>query len=180
MKAPRSFVARLSAFDPELRVVWAPRVKTWFIERRLPERHRQLLAERPNPFKGARGKDLYDSWRQGYVHVLSVPPDLLDERVFDALAEADAWRQGGFEAINRRLDAEREAEEQQADRAIAHWSEAAASEAYDRLMWLQGNRVAVHPSQAERGSPDTVEVHEGFTVRVRKGQHQEEGAAWQP
>lgn len=169
-----AFVAALARYDALLRVRWAPRLAVWFIERKLPERSRQRLVERPNPFKSARGQDLYESWKEGYVHVLSVPPDMLDQRVFDALAEADTWRQGGFDAINRQLDEAEAQREATVDREIATWSEGAASDAYDRLAWLDGRRVALTEEGSGVIPSDRVEQHEGFTVRIRKGHHQEE------
>ena len=58
MNPPREFVSALRAFDPDLRIRWATRTSLWFVERKLPERHRQLLSERPNPWKSLRGFDL--------------------------------------------------------------------------------------------------------------------------
>lgn len=147
MNAPREFVSALRAFDPDLRIRWAVRTSLWFIERKLPERHRQLLSERPNPWKSEKGFDLYDGWKDGWVHILSVHPSLLDHRVFHELAAADSHRQGGFEAINRRLDEAEAQWEKDTDKTIDNWNEAAAKESHDRLAWLQGRRVAV---------PDTV------------------------
>lgn len=143
MNAPREFVSALKAFDPDLRIRWAVRTHLWYVERRLPERSRQLLSERPNPWKSERGLDLYDGWAAGFVHVLSIHPALLDHRVFEILAAADSYRQGGFEAINRQLDAAVEAWEKETDKAIANWNESAAKDAAERMPWLQGRRVSV-------------------------------------
>jgi hypothetical protein len=140
---PKEFVSALRQFDADLRIRWALRTKLWYIERKLPERHRQLLSERPNPWKSERGFDLYDGWKEGWVHVLSVHPDLLDHRVFEVLARADSYRQGGFKEINRRLDEALETWEAETDRAIDNWTESASKDAADRMPWLQGRRVVV-------------------------------------
>ena len=171
MTPPAGFVSELYAYDAALRVRWATRTKCWFIERKLPERHRQLEAEKPNPFKSPKGFDLYDGWRDGYVHVLTVHPSMLDQRVFEALADADSWRQGGMAGINQKLDAQDAAWEAEKDKEVAAWNQAAANEAHDRLAWLLGNRVVVHPSEPEPA--DVIEAHEGFTVRLRTARHRE-------
>lgn len=163
---PLELVTAIRRYDPHLRVRWGVRMSCWIIERQMPTRHRQLLAERPNPWKSARGHDLYDGWKDGYVHVMNVHPSLAANvpLVLQHLADADTFRQGGIEAVNRKLDQLDAQREAQADRAIANWNEAAAKEAHDRLQWLQGNRVAVAPD------PPTIatERHDGFLVRVRK------------
>lgn len=161
--APPEFVAKLERFDKELRIRWGVRTALWIIERKMPSQHRQLLSERPNPWKSLRGLDLYDGWREGYVHVLSVHPSMLDERVFEALSEADAWRQGGFAAIAQKLDDQDAAEEAAIDRKIKNYTQAAASEAYDRLKWLQGERVAVATPE-----PPLVDSGLGFKIVDRR------------
>lgn len=140
---PREFVSALRSFDSTLRVRWGVRTSLWIIERKMPPRHKQLLAERPNPWHSARGLDLYDGWRDGYLHVMNVHPSLLNHRVFAELATCDTWRLGGMDALTRRLDEIEEAEEKAADREIHNFNEAAAKEMHDRLAWLQGRRVAV-------------------------------------
>lgn len=140
---PREFVSALRTFDASLRIRWGARTSLWIIERAMPPRHKQLLAERPNPWHSARGLDLYDGWREGYLHVMSVHPSLLDHRVFAELRRCDIWAQGGLARLTDRLDAIEEAEEKAADREIHNFNEAAAKEMHDRLAWLQGRRVAV-------------------------------------
>lgn len=148
MNPPKEFVSALRAYDPLLRIRWAVRTHLWYVERKLPERHRQLLSERPNPWKSERGWDLYDGWKEGWCHVLSVHPTLLDHRVFEVLAAADSYRQGGFAGLNRQLDEAEALWEKEADKEIANWNESAARDAAERMPWLQGRRVSV---------PDTVE-----------------------
>ena len=163
MTPPREFVSALGNFDSSLRIRWAVRTGKWFIERRLPERHKQLLSERPNPRKSELGWDLYDGWREGYIHVLTVPNDLLTHEVFDELANADAWRQGGIEQINQKLDALDEQWERTTDRAIDNWSEAAGKEAGDRMAWLTGRRISTYIPRPER-----VEQRDGYVVKDRR------------
>lgn len=164
MNAPREFVSALRAFDPGLRIRWAVRVGKWFIERKLPERHKQLLSERQNPRKSDLGWDLHEGWREGYVHVLTVPHELLDHGVFDELAKADAWRQGGIEQINRQLDEAEAKWDADGDRTIANYTEAAGKEAADRMAWLTGRRVSMH----EESRPDRLEDRGGFLVNDRR------------
>lgn len=163
MNAPKEFVSALRAFDPALRIRWAHRMEVWIIERKMEPRHKQLVAERPNPFKSARGWDLYDGWKEGYVHVLSVHPTLLDHRVFATLAEADAWRQGGMAKMAAQLDAADEAVERAEDRERLNVNEALSRDAYDRIAWLEGRRVAV----TEPGEP-AGERRDGYVVRDRR------------
>ena len=160
---PSSFVAALHSYDPLLRVRWAVRTNLWFIERKMPERHKQLLSERPNPYKSKRGKDLYDGWKAGYVHVLSVHPSLLDNRVFDTLRQCDIWAHGGVDRVNRALDDAILAERQSEDRVIQNFNESASREAHDQLQWGLGNRIAMPGLTLDTGL--------GFGVRDQR-QHQ--------
>lgn len=162
------FVADLRAYDPQLRVRWGHRMALWIIERKLPERHKQLLAEKATPWKSSRGLDLWDGWKEGYVHVMNVHPDLLAwTLVGTELRKADFQALGGVAALNRALDADEDAWERETDRAIANYTQAGASEMFDRLAWLDGRRVAV--PNLERVVPRFVETaHEGFTVRDRR------------
>lgn len=166
MTPPRELVRALAEYDPLLRCRWGHRTELWIIEKKLPERHRQLLAERPNPWHSARGLDLYDGWIAGYVHVLNVHPSLIANvaLVMEHLTEADLWRQGGVAALTRKLDEWDEQAEQAANRDIQNFSEAAARDAYDRIAWLQGNRVAV----TTPGRPEVVIEREGYLVRDRR------------
>jgi hypothetical protein len=163
MTPPSDFVAKLERFDASLRLRWGSRTQLWIVERKMPPRHKQLLSERPSPWKSERGLDLYDGWRDGYVHVISVHPTMLDERVFDALREADTWRQGGMEALAQKLDDLDAAEEAQTDRAVKNFVESAASEAYDRLKWLQKERVAVSTPE-----PQLIDTGLGFKITDRR------------
>ena len=167
MIAPTTFTDKLARYDRKLRCRWAPRCKLWFIERRMDRLNPQYLGEQPNPYKSPRGLDLFDGWREGYLNVMAVHPTLLDDRVFDTLAQADAWRVGGFNEINRQLDAEQERWERQTDRQAQNFCEEASKEAYDRLAWLQGNRFAT--PFAEEPEPKLIETQRvGYKVRLRR------------
>ena len=158
------FVRQLFLYDPLLRVRWAVRTDMWIIERKMDERHYQLIRERPNPWKSPKGFDAFDGWKEGYVHVLTVHPTLLDTRVFDVLAEADTWRHGGMEKFNDRLDALEAAEEASVDHNIMNWNQSASREAFDRLQWGLGNRIAVTNPE-----PELRDTGLGFKVRDRRG-----------
>lgn len=163
---PRDTVEALRRYDPRLRLRWAVRTHVWFIERQMPPRSRAYLSEKPNPFRSPKGLDLFDSWREGYVHVMTVHPDLVGNLplVLRHLAEADSYRQGSFDALNRRLDEAELGWRAKGDSAVATFVEQATSEAFDRLRW--------RPATAgDRRAPEVqrTEVHEGFVVHVRKG-----------
>lgn len=167
MTPPTEFVNELHRFDPNLRIRWGRHQSVWIIERQMPPRHKQLLAERPSPeSKSDRGRDVWEGWRDGYVHVLTVAPELLENRplVFQTLADADAWRVGGMERLAQKLDELDALQEAANDREIKNWVEAATSEAYDRLKWLQGERVAMTPTP----EPPMVDTGLGFKMRDRR------------
>lgn len=168
MTAPETFVAALARYDARLRVRWGARTHRWIIERKMPERSPSWLRERPSPYRSPRGLDAWDGWREGYVVVMFVDPEMLHWSVVEPeLAESDAVAQGGFAALSRKLDAQAEQEDAATDRTIANWSAAASSEAYDRLMWLQGNRIATPFAEVPEPLVPT-EQHDGFVVRMRR------------
>jgi len=138
------FLKDLRAYDPCLRVRWGRHTQRWLIERKLAPRNPQFLAETPNPWGSPRGLDLYEGFKEGYVHVMSVHPDLLAWRlVAPELARCDAERAGGFEALNAELDAAEERWQAAIDRERRNFCEAAAKESYEDLTWAQGRRIAV-------------------------------------
>ena len=142
---PEGFARDLRGYDPLLRCRWARHQQIWFIERKLPgERHPQWFAERPSPWgTSKRSLDLWEGWKEGYVHVLSVPPALLHWRlVQEELVRCDAERAGGFAALNAELDAEEAKWQAAVDRERMNFCEAAARESHDRIQWMSGNRIA--------------------------------------
>lgn len=171
---PASFVKDLTAYDRLLRVRWGRHSERWLIERKLAVRNPAWLAERPlNPFGGGRRqKDLWEGWKEGYVHILSVHPSLLNwQTVAPELVRTDREQAGSWEALTQRLEAADEAMEQARERTLKNWSEDHSKEGADRLMWLEGHRHAMPHDPSGVEPSDHVEAHEGFTVRVRKGQH---------
>lgn len=168
---PSEFVAKLKQYDPLLRVRWGTRTERWIIERKMPERHKQLVSERPSPFKSPRGLDVAEGWRDGYVHVLSVDPSMLDNRVFDVLNENDSWRIGGMEKLSREIDRIQAQEAARVDRGIETWNQSAARDMHDQLQWGLGNRIGLGPDPSGIGPSDHVEQHEGFTVIDKRGLH---------
>lgn len=158
MIAPRVFRKLLKNYDPALRVRWAVRTAQWFIEVKLPERSRQLLSERPNPWNSPHGWDRYDGWREGYLHVLDVPPDKLEWSVvapsLDFASIVATARITDITDQIERIEAEQEAA---ADRDIKTWAEDASSQAWDDLKWAWKQRVNV-----------PVEIKDGFVVHDRR------------
>lgn len=160
-----SFVKDLTAYDRQLRVRWGPHTARWLIERRLPPRNPQWIAERPNPFgRSPRAKDLWEGWKAGYLHVLSVDRELLHwQTVAPVLAEADAQQAGGWAALNVKMDAAEAAWEASLDRERVTWQQAAGYEAADMLAWLQGRRVSMFQPEAE-----AIRHPDGFVIRDRR------------
>lgn len=141
---PPSFVRDLHNYDAALRLRWGVHQAVWIIERKMEPRHKRYLAEQPNPFKNPRGLDLAEGWRQGYVHVMNVHPDLLSwATVVPHLANADLWRHGSTEAMNRACDEAEAAEERAADQQVDDYVSSAARDAADRFAWLGKRRISV-------------------------------------
>ena len=169
-----SFVRDLHAYDAKLRVRWARHSAMWFIERRMEVRNPAWLAERPlNPFGvGKRKKDLWEGWREGYVHVLSVHPSLLNwQTVAPALASTDREQAGSWQALGDKMDAVDASLDAQRERTVANWSEAAAKDGADALLWNFGHTLATPTDPSGVIPSDTVEQRDGFVIRTRKGAH---------
>jgi len=165
MTPEASFVRDLAAYDPKLRVRWARHTEKWLIERKLDKRHPQLTSEQPLP-ESRQGlqRDLWEGWQEGYVHVLTVPREMLHwSEVAPHLAKFDAQRQGSMAAINRMLDDEDEQWEKQTDRKIENHIEAATDDAYEHLAWASGRRVSMHQPE-----PKPVDSGFGFLINDRR------------
>jgi hypothetical protein len=160
-----SFVRDLKAYDPLLRVRYGIHTEKWILERKMPTRSPQYLAERPASERSARAKDLALGWAQGYVHVLSVDPSLLAwHHVAPALRDADLHFAGSWKALNQRLDDAEAAWYAAKDREQTDWAQQASYEAFDHLGYLEKRRVSM--AQPE----ERVEQHEGYVVRDRRVQ----------
>ena len=138
------FVRDLRAYDPMLRVRWAQHTGQWLIERKLPPRSRQYLREQPHTWTSARQRDVWESWKDGYLHVAFVRKDLLHWPLVEPFLRAlDREAQGGtWDQLMTAMDEADEAMEQDRLRAQQNEIEAVTSEAYDDLAWMQKRRVA--------------------------------------
>jgi len=161
MTPDASLVADLHAYDPALRVRWARHSEKWIIERHQPSSDPRLAAAAP-PAEDAPAirHDLWEGWREGYVHVLTVARELAHWRfIAPELARMDSWRQGGMSKINDELDADAVKWDRQTDKRIDSWSEAAARDAHDHIAWFEKRRISV---------PDAIDTGHGFSVRDRR------------
>jgi hypothetical protein len=162
-----SLVADLHAYDSRLRIRWARHIAKWFVERKLELRNPQLVTEKPleesaSPLK----RDLWESWQEGYVHVLTVPPDLAHwQFIAPELSSSDSWRAGSMGAINDALDAREAKYDADTDKRIDNWAEAATKDAYDHMGWFEGRTVSLFQAREE---PAYVDTGLGFKVRDRR------------
>lgn len=168
--APPEVVIALKRVDHLLRLRWCHRKCLWAIERKCPDRFPGWVKERPSPYKSARGLDIWDGWKDGYMFVMFVHPELLGRPVmWEMLHACDAHAQNGMKEISRHLDEEQAKKEAAADKGIDDWAQAASRESHDRIQWLMGNRFATPMSEHAPPPPDVeTEQHDGFVVRVKK------------
>lgn len=159
-----SFVKDLRAYDPTLRVRFGPATNRWYIERKMPMRHPQLRGETPKSDRSPRAKDLVVGYLDGYVHVLSVDPEVLTwHHVAPALRDADMHFAGDWAAMNRRIDEAIAKEEASQDKAQSAWAYETSLEAHEHLAYAEGRRVALFdPPVREVRHPD------GFLVKDRR------------
>ena len=172
MTPEASLVADLHAYDPKLRIRWAKKSERWFIERKLDRRPTGL--EHVLPPEDAAGPlrhDLWEGWRDGWLHVLTVDPELAHWHfIAPELAKQDAWRQGSFKEINRQLDEAEENHDKASDKRIDNWAEAASKDAYDHMGWFEKRTVSMHQPGPD---PTYVDTGLGFKVRDRRIVHGE-------
>jgi len=163
LKPPADFVRQLHDEDPTLRVRWAKFTAKWFIEVKCGEQQPSWVKERPSPLgKNARAKDLWQSWQDGYLHVLSVNHhDLKWEIVGPVIRELRLAAHGAADAVNARLDALNEEFDKKSDRMRDNLNDIGISEIYERSCWDQGRRVSFY-------NPPPVEEHDGFRVVDRR------------
>jgi hypothetical protein len=160
-----SLVADLHAYDPALRIRWARHTERWFIEHKIERKNPKLDPQvGPDETASKLARDLWESWTDGYVHVLSVDPVLAHWRfIAPELARLDAMRQGGMKMINKILDDENEAWEKAGDKKIENWAEAASKDAADHAAWFEGETVAVRTPEEP-----LIDTGLGFKVRDRR------------
>jgi hypothetical protein len=164
-----SLVTELHAYDSRLRIRWAKHVEKFFIERKMEVRNPELAADRVTPPADdapAIRLDLWDGWREGYLHILTVPREMAHWRfIAPELARMDSWRQGGFKAINESLDQDAVAWDRATDKRIEDWAHAASLDAADHAGWFEGRTVSLY--QPDK-TPFT-DSGQGFLVRDRRG-----------
>jgi hypothetical protein len=167
---PPSVVRDLKAKDPTLRLRWGPCEGLWHLEKKLDARHPSVEKERPNPLgTSPRARDLWPGYRDAYVNVLLIHPDLCNSRVLlEALRRIDFQEAGGQDALNLRLDAEQAAEDARLDRQLDTFVEAGSRELYDRAQWIGKRKIQVPNDEVavERITP--VVQADGFVIRDRR------------
>ena len=165
---PENVTAALARYDPLLRLRWGLRSELWVIERKMPRRHPDFVKSMPSPWKSGKGLDIWDGWKEEYLHVMFVHPSLIHNvpLVLKVLSMTDIWLAGGTEELNRKLDEAEAKVEASVDREVENSIEALASDGADMLQWRLGNRIAVTTptNQAQRVQIDN---HDGFTVRIK-------------
>jgi len=97
---PRYFLDDLRVYDPLLRVVWDRKDEYWRIERKV----RRPWAPDPHIVGAYASPQDWECRRDGYVIVLRVPVDCLDNQVFMALGMTDIQRRGGYKRVSREMD----------------------------------------------------------------------------
>lgn len=168
MTPEASLVSDLKAYDPQLRIRWAKHVEKFFIERKMEHLNPAMAADRITPPADDAAPlrlDLWDAWREGYLHILTVPRDMAHWRFIEPeLARLDSWRRGGFKEINRELDEDAVAWDRSTDKAIDDWAHAASLDAADHAGWFEGRTVSLHQSDG----PAYKDSGEGYLVRDRR------------
>ena len=161
---PAGLVRDLQAYDASLRLRWGRHQNVWMLEKKLSVRL-EGTHDAPNPLGTSQTqRDLYEGAKDGWVHILSIPPTLLTSAVvLKWLHENDLHVQGSFDAINRRLEAMQEAEERARDRELDLFVEIGSREIHDTAAWLDGRRVSQYNPPVEVG-----EAHDGFRVLDRR------------
>lgn len=184
MTPPPTLVKALAAHDSRLRCRWAKASRQWFIERRMPERHPDFMAELRPPVAETEGMeaaeratarlhaDRYESLQAGYWPAFTVPRAAIfqTERVMTSLREWDG-HQGGFAAINARLDASQAQWEAARRKERDDFTLSKAEDAWEHGQWQSGNRIATSDMAEGAESSDVTEQREGYSVRVRKATH---------
>jgi hypothetical protein len=168
-------VKALRAHDPSLRCRWARASRQWFIEERMPARHPDFVAELAPPDDDPVKFDRWESLQAGYYPRFTIPREAIcqTERVMAGLRQFDAATAGSFKAINRRLDAEQDAWDAARRKRNADFVDDRAGDAWDLIQWRAGHRLTTSDMTEGAETSDAVEQREGYTVRVRKGQHAE-------
>lgn len=190
MTGPPPLVHALHSYDLRLRLRWCEVAEEWWIEvpeaRADPELVRALesdyrlqldllLKNAPERHAIARRIEAARAARDGYRGIMFIPRDCIHDtdRIMRALIESDCAKQGTKEGVNRLYDHAAERFYVERDKARRAFVEAGSRDMYDRIAWLSGRRVTTSDMAAGAEPVDSVERHEGFTVRVRTGRHRD-------
>lgn len=95
--APKAFIEDLRRYDPALRCRWSDGRRSFLIERKVSRGRAFPPSEFGDP-------DEYRAASDGYMILMDVERECLDNRVFFTLWQSDIWRQGGADAVNDRID----------------------------------------------------------------------------
>ena len=130
------FEHEMKKFDPLLRVRLSSDCMSWFIERKCARESKCLV-----PPNDRRGIDSFIRDRDGYVYVMRVRRDLLNQQVFLELRAHDMWQYKNSGWYADQLESQEAQEEQLKLNRQSSVLEERASDAYDRLAWKEGRRV---------------------------------------
>lgn len=166
-----SFVNALRSFDSYLRCRWSTALDCYLIERKVSrgkplaphvvaqdetvqELSEQLRAE-PSPSLRReldhRIRFMAEEYRaacDGYIVVLEVPQNCLDQRVFFTLWESDIWRRGGADVVNAEIDERMDAVPRKS-RAV--WMDEVRGRAKEAYRYM--NRVRCVPEKFAHTAP---------------------------
>lgn len=188
MTAPPPLLQALRSYDPRLRLRWCEMAEEFWIEtpeasadpelvRALESDYRLqldlLLKNAPERHAIARRIEAARAARDGYRAIMFIPRDCIfdTDRILRALVESDCAKQGNKAGVNRLYDHAAERFYVERDKERRAFVEAGSRDMYDRMAWLSGRRVATSDMAAGAETADTLESHDGFTVRIRRGAH---------
>jgi len=137
--APKSFVRRLQAYDPLLRIRWSDWEQRWRVERRLT--HARSID--PGLFREHQYEE-FIARCDGYIPALYCQKEQLDERVFFTLWCNDIQRHGGGKAMADLLEREEAAYR---SKSRAKW----LSDVYDQAKDYYGLMNSLTPTQRTLG-----------------------------
>ena len=187
MTPPATLVRALAGYDRRLRLRYAEVAEERWIEvpeapadpelvRALESDYRLqlglLLEQAPERHAIARRIEAARAARDGYRGIMFIPRDLIHDTdtILRALGESDCAKQGNKEAVSRLFDQAADTFYVERAKERRAYVEQGSRDLYDRIAWLSGRRVATS-DMAGGETADRVTEHEGFTVRIRKGQH---------
>lgn len=129
---PSGFVNRLKGYDKELRVRWSDIHSAWRIERRIRPPRINL-----DPALFADPED-FTTAVEGYALIMRVPPNMLDNRVFELLWAGDVQRRGGGAKVEQE---EEDAYNERLEKAMAAWGDEIEQAAIERCRYLNTVRT---------------------------------------